>query len=119
MPAALPAELADCFAEDGVLVVDDQHRFEGRAAILRLLEASGRRRDPNSSPTTHLVSGLLFERVTRERVDLRSSYALLTADGLHQWGRYADVLVPDGERWVFASRATRVVGPVSDSRPGG
>ena len=99
------AELADCFAEDGVLVVYDQHRFQGREAILRLLEASGRRQDLNSSPTTHLVSGLLFERVPRARTSLPEVRIQKTA--LYRW-LLRDGRSPEGASLVSpAAGATR------------
>jgi hypothetical protein len=112
--------LAACFEPDGVLV------FHGGAAPLTgpaaiqtgLAAAVGRAADPTKPSPTHVrhhVSSVRFESVTRDRVEVSSYFAVYTQIGLDHWGRYRDVLVPVGARWLFTQRRIAVDGFATNS----
>lgn len=113
------SDVADCFARDGVLVVragGEPTTVTGREAVRDLLQSAvDRPRDAAAGfHLRHRVVDLLFRSVSPARIELRSYFAVVTPDGLDHWGRYDDVLVPQGARWVFASRRATVEG----RRPG-
>ena len=108
-------ELAGCFAADGVLEVKGSWMATGPAAIAEMLGGgAGERRPAAGQPplVRHVVTNLLFERITAERVASSAYFCVLTRSGEHlgvdHWGRYRDVLVPERDRWVFAHRLVNV-----------
>jgi SnoaL-like domain len=107
-------ELAACFAVDGVLEVKGRNTAVGRPAIVAMLGGSGARSEQDTEPALmrHFVTNLLFESITPERVESTAYFCVVTRAGEHlgvdHWGRYRDVLVPDGDRWVFAHRVARL-----------
>lgn len=111
------ADLAACFTEDGVLEVRGSGRAVGRAAIVAML--SGARRDPAPGDEVprirHFVANIAFTEMAQEQVGASAYFQVLTQHGLDHWGRYRDVLVPDGDRWLLAQRQVVVDGMV----PGG
>lgn len=105
--------LAGCFAPDGVLeFTGGAEPLTGPAAIeTGLGSAMAREPDPARRLPTHVrhhVSSIRFESVANEKVKVSSYFAVHTDIGLDHWGRYADVLVPAGERWLFAHRRIKV-----------
>lgn len=112
------AELAACFANDGVLKIKGGATGTGPAEIQELL--SGARDDDAVSAgrevpqIRHFVANLAFTRVTPERVESSAYFQVLTQHGPDHWGRYRDVLVPVGERWLFAHRLVAVDAAVPD-----
>jgi len=109
-------ELAACFHDDGVLQVTGREPLHGRAGIrdglARLLGANADARDV-STPLTHLHHHLAtthFQLVTPTEVRTSSYFAAFTDVGLDHWGRYADVLTPTGDRWLFVRRSVIVAG---------
>ncbi|HEX2212661.1 MAG TPA: nuclear transport factor 2 family protein [Mycobacterium sp.] len=112
--------LAQCFESAGVLEFGDgAEQLTGPAAIEAGLSAAvprepgpGRRMP---SHVRHHVSSIRFGRVTPERVEVSSYFAVHTDVGLDHWGRYRDVLVPCEERWLFAHRRISVDGFTADS----
>lgn len=107
-------ELADCFAADGVLEVKGRRSAIGREAIVSMLGGRGEDAAPGAQPplVRHFVTNLLFESITAERVESSAYFCVLARAGerlgVDHWGRYRDVLVPEGDRWVFAHRIARV-----------
>ena len=107
-------DLAACFAVDGILEIKGDKQATGRPSIARMLGAgAGERRssgEPGARPpiVRHLVTNLLFESISPERVESTAYFCVVTRSGEHlgvdHWGRYRDVLVPEGDRWVFAHR---------------
>ena len=104
--------LADCFAPQGVLVLHEGSRFDGRDAIrdglaTRLTRKPGDDR-PLPSHVHHHVSSTFFQSVGDSEVTCRSYYLVTTQVGVDHWGRYHDTLVPDQDpdedRWVFVER---------------
>jgi hypothetical protein len=105
--------LARCFAPHGVLeFTGGVEPLKGPAAIVAGLgSAMVRESDPHKQTPTHVrhhVSSIRFESVTRDRVEVSSYFAVHTDVGLDHWGRYRDILVPSGGRWLFAHRRIKV-----------
>lgn len=115
-------EVADCFAEDGVLDVgDDGGEWTGRSTIRAELEAVvARVAASGDAPSTvqHQVSSVLIELHDPSSATARSSFSVLTDIGLDHWGTYRDELVRDPAegRWQFARRTVRVLGRSPQSR---
>lgn len=63
----------------------------------------------------HFVTNLRFDRVTPERIETSAYFVVFTPNGPDHWGRYRDVLVPVGERWLFAYRLAAMDAAVDDS----
>lgn len=107
--------LADCFAPDGVLeFTGAEQPLVGPAEIENgLKQAMSGSRDPGRRMPTHVrhhVSSVRFVTVGGERVGVSSYFAVHTDIGLDHWGRYRDVMVAQGERWLFAHRKISVDG---------
>jgi hypothetical protein len=111
-------EMAGTFCEDGVLETRRDHRtWVGRAAIAGRL-SSGRgttaaqaraaavsARAPGETVIRrHVVSNICFDEVTPRHARVSSYFTVLTGDGLDHFGRYRDLLVPVGDRWLFRHR---------------
>ncbi|WP_040831029.1 nuclear transport factor 2 family protein [Nocardia jiangxiensis] len=111
------AELAGCFAEDGILEVKGRPPAVGRAAIIEMLSAAPDRGAESTAPRIirHFVTNLRFDSIAPGRIETSSYFVVLTADGPDHWGRYRDILVEAGERWLFAHRLVAVDAAV----PGG
>jgi hypothetical protein len=111
-------EIAGCFAPDGVLTISDRDPLVGPAAIVAGLSAQVTRFAENPVPLTHVrhhVSSVRFGHVDPDRVEVSSYFLALTNIGVDHWGRYRDVLVPVGGRWLFASREATADGFSSES----
>ncbi len=107
--------LAGCFAPDGVLEFTGADRpLVGPAEIESGLRAamSGPREPGRRTPThvRHHVSSVRFTVVGAARVEVSSYFAVHTDIGLDHWGRYRDVMVAQGQRWLFAHRKISVDG---------
>lgn len=114
------AALASCFAESGVLEFHGgDEPLTGPVAIEEGLRAamSGPRDSGRRAPThvRHHVSSLRFAAVTENSVEVTSYFAVHTDVGLDHWGRYRDVVVRAGDRWVFAHRRISVDGFSAES----
>lgn len=112
--------LAQCFESTGVLEFSGgTEPLTGPAAIEAGLRAA-MVREPQPvrrmpSHVRHHVSSIRFGRVTPERVEVSSYFAVHTDVGLDHWGRYRDVLVPGEVRWLFAHRSISVDGFAAES----
>jgi ketosteroid isomerase-like protein len=110
------AELAACFAEDGVLEVRNRFTATGRDAIVTSLKTvAGELTHHEPPPGTHhivrhYVANLLFTHVSPTRIESSAYYVVFFADAPDHWGRYRDVLVPVDDRWLFAHRYVTVDG---------
>jgi hypothetical protein len=103
-------DLVGCFAEKGTLEIKGQPPAVGRSAIRDLL--SGARTEPAPGAEVpqirHFVANLWFTSLTPERIESAAYFQVLTQHGIDHWGRYRDVLVPVGERWLFQHRLVAV-----------
>ena len=100
-------DLAETFCADGVLEIRGQQSLRGRSEIAGFLRGiSG-----NISTSTdvkpvvrHNVANVLFTDLTPERAHVSSYFTVLTHIGLDHFGRYRDVLVPEGDTWLIQHR---------------
>jgi hypothetical protein len=111
-------EMAGTFCEDGVLETRRDHgTWVGRAAIAKRLgggrgttaeQARAAARSARASGENvirrHVVSNIHFDEVTPHQARVSSYFTVLTSHGLDHFGRYRDLLVPVGDRWLFRYR---------------
>jgi hypothetical protein len=105
--------LAACFSAEGVLEFSGgEQPLAGPAAIEAGLAAAMSRPGlrVRAAPTfvRHHVSSIRFGAVTADRVEVSSYFVVYTDSGPDHWGRYRDVLVPEGDRWAFVHRRIAV-----------
>lgn len=98
------AELAACFAPDGVLEFPGS-RAEGPEAIATALSA-GAPVEGRTFVRHHITNPLII--VQGERAEARSYFAVTSDNGPDHSGTYVDALVHDGGRWLIASRKVRI-----------
>lgn len=111
------AELAACFADDGVLEYPG-HRAEGRDAIAAALGRGGDSRDPRPTFVRHHITNPLIE-VGTDTATAHSYFAVHCDIGLDHSGTYSDRLVRTADGWRFGHRLVRVdwQSPTSLFRP--
>jgi len=111
-------ELVRCFAEDGVMELDDVAPLAGRAAIEAHLRGVAERLAAGTRRATlrHHVSSVRITITDAEHAEAWSYFSVFTEIGLDHWGRYADRLVRRGDMWLFALRRVRVDGAAAGSR---
>jgi hypothetical protein len=54
------------------------------------------------------VTNLRFASLAPNRAETTAYFVVFTPTGADHWGRYRDVLVPHGDRWLFAHRLVAV-----------
>jgi hypothetical protein len=112
------ADIAAQFTVDGVLDVHGQDRVEGRDAIAALLtrNAADGAPTPGDRPffIRHFVTNVFIDPITPDEARVAAYFAVFTPDGPDHWGRYRDVFVPAGERWLLRHRTARVDSFVPD-----
>jgi hypothetical protein len=103
-------ELAALFTKDGVLEVKGREAAHGREAIIEMLRGRRDRRRPSTEPffIRHCVTNVLFASLTPDRAETSAYFLVLTPQGPDHWGRYRDVLVRAGDRWLFQHRLAAV-----------
>lgn len=105
-------EIAAQFTVDGVLDVIGQERAEGRVAIAAMLARNAADGAPAVGDRAffvrHFVTNVLIDPITSDEAQASAYFAVFTPDGPDHWGRYRDVFVPDGERWLLKHRTARV-----------
>ena len=109
--------LARCFREDGVLELDDEAPFAGRAEILRRLTrvvGDSAARGENAF-VRHHVSSVKIELTGADTANAASYFLVFTEIGLDHWGRYRDRLARGDGGWQFAHRRVRLDGAAPDS----
>jgi hypothetical protein len=105
--------LAATFTEDGVLEIHGGATAVGREAIAALLTDAAERgsaslADGRPGIIRHFVTNLAFDELTPTHARTSAYFMVMNARGPDHWGRYRDVLMPVGERWLFARRLARV-----------
>ena len=115
---------AACFAEDALLEIKGGATVRGRGGVVSMITGV-RDRTRAELPATsglpavmrHHVSSIRIELESPERARAFSYFAVFVPPhGPDHWGRYADELVREGERWVFARRRVSIDGAVAASR---
>lgn len=112
--------LAACFDADGVLeFTGGEEPLRGpvaiQAGLAKAMTPTGNTQRRRPSYVRHHIASVRFASVAAERVETRSYFAVYTDVGLDHWGRYRDVLVPVGGRWLFAHRRVSVDGFAENS----
>jgi ketosteroid isomerase-like protein len=110
--------MVECFLADGVLVIHDTDRYEGRDALRGFFSGVRGTTDSTRTLTTlrHNVTNTLIE-VDGDSATARSYFTVITDIGVDHWGSYHDELRPDATagRWLFARRSVRTDGYAPDS----
>ena len=98
------AELAACFASDGVLEFPG-NRVQGPAAIEQALR--GGEREARLTFVRHHITNPLIE-VDGDAAAVRSYFAVTSNNGPDHSGTYDDELIRTARGWRFARRRVRV-----------
>ncbi len=118
------AGFADCFSADAVLEIKGGETYRGRGAIVDMITGV-RDRTRAAAPEASAASAVMRHFVANVRIEIASperarAFAYFTVfmppHGHDHWGRYADELVREGERWRFARRRVSVDGAVPASK---
>jgi len=118
------AGFADCFTEDALLEIKDGETYRGREGVLSMIAGVRDRTRTAVAPAAggapavmrHHVSSIRIELESPDRARAFSYFAVfLPPHGHDHWGRYADELVREGERWRFRRRRVSVDGAVAAS----
>ena len=99
--------LAGTFCADGVLEVRGMEPLRGRSEIVAFLgTVTGNVVvDIDVKPIVrHNVANVLFTGLTADQAHVSSYFTVVTHIGLDHFGRYRDILVPDGETWLIKHR---------------
>ena len=112
------ADLAACFAVDGVLELPGDDLSTGpqeiEARLSRVVEGSKER---SARPIVHHhVSSVEITLEEPDEARVRSYFLVFTEIGLDHWGRYNDRFHRCGERWLIAHRRVRTDGATPQSR---
>jgi ketosteroid isomerase-like protein len=109
--------LARCFTEGGVLDLEGEDDFVGRAAIHRRLASVVAASSERARPLVrHHVSSVRIELTGPDTATAASYFLVFTEVGLDHWGRYADQLARGDGEWRIAHRKVRVDGATPHSR---
>lgn len=100
------ADLAVCFAADGVLEFPGS-RTQGPQAIADALGGGSAGRDPRLTFVRHHITNPLIE-VSGDSATARSYFAVHSNIGLDHSGSYFDEIVRTGQGWRFARRRVLV-----------
>jgi hypothetical protein len=116
------AELADCFAEDGVLEFKGRFTVQGRSDIAATLAevSAGVAQTGNPPPgmhhiMRHYVTNLQFTSIADDRIHSEAYFAVFLVDAIDHWGRYRDELIPVNGRWLFTHRRVSLDGKRPES----
>jgi hypothetical protein len=116
--AARLNDLADTFCTDGVLEIRGFEPLRGRSEIVTFLGgvtgnvAVGAGVKPI---VRHIVANVLFNEITRDEAQVSCYFTVVTHIGLDHFGRYRDILVPDGDTWRIKHRKVRTDWAAPDS----
>ncbi|OBH04247.1 hypothetical protein A5696_06265 [Mycobacterium sp. E2699] len=105
--AGRPDGLAETFCADGILEVRGSEPLRGRAEIASFLGGiTGRvaARAGLKPVVRHIVTNVLFTGLTPDEAQVASYFTVVTQIGLDHFGRYRDILVPDGGTWLIRHR---------------
>ncbi len=105
--------LAETFSADGVLEIRGIEPLHGRSEIVAFLGGvtRGMNIDVDVRPVVrHNVATVVFTDLTEEQAHVSSYFTVVTHRGLDHFGRYRDILVPegpDGKAWLIKHRKVR------------
>jgi hypothetical protein len=113
-------DLIGLFTEDAVMEVTPQPPATGRDAIRDLLMRLSTTFEvgellPGQKPILrHFTTNVHFRSLAPDRAETTSYFCAMTTTGADHWGRYFDVLVPAGDRWLFSHRIAKTEGWEAD-----
>ena len=110
-------ELAELFAPDGVLEIEDRPPLCGREAIAGMLtgvKGQLAATEPGAF-IRHHVSSVSIELASKDRARAWSYFFAVTQRGPDHWGRYRDELRMQGGAWRFLRRRVTVDGRAANS----
>lgn len=99
--------LADTFCTDGVLEIRGADTLRGRTAIASFLSGVTGSVAANADVrpvVRHNVANVLFTGLTPDEARVSSYFTVVTQIGLDHFGRYRDILVPEGGAWLIKRR---------------
>ncbi|OBF49482.1 hypothetical protein A5787_00585 [Mycobacterium sp. 852002-50816_SCH5313054-b] len=99
--------LAETFCADGVLEIRGSQQLRGRTEIASFLggiTGNVAARADARPVVRHNLANVLFTVLTPDRAEVSSYFTVVTQIGLDHFGRYRDVLVPDGGTWLIKHR---------------
>jgi hypothetical protein len=101
--------LAETFCADGVLEVRGLDPLRGRSEIVAFLGGVTSNVAVNVDVAVkpivrHNVANVLFTELTPDQAHVSSYFTVVTHIGLDHFGRYRDILVPDGDTWLIKHR---------------
>jgi hypothetical protein len=105
--AARLDDLADTFCVDGVLEIRGSEPLRGRSEIVAFLGGVTGNIAVSAGVkpiVRHNVANVLFNEVTRDEAQVSCYFTVVTHIGLDHFGRYRDILVPDGDTWRIKHR---------------
>jgi hypothetical protein len=105
--AGLLDGLAETFCPDGVLEIRGLEPLRGRseiAAFLGGVTANAAIAVDVKPVVRHNVANVLFTDLTPDQAHVSCYFTVLTHIGLDHFGRYRDILVPDGDTWLIKHR---------------
>jgi SnoaL-like domain len=100
-------DLAETFCADGVLEIRGFEPLRGRSEIVAFLGGVTRNVAVGMGVkpiVRHNVANVLFNEVTRDEAQVSCYFTVVTHIGLDHFGRYRDILVPDGDIWRIKHR---------------
>lgn len=114
--------LAQLFAPDGVLELEDES-FTGPTEVLGLFtRTSGQFVDADFLPARHHLNTIHVDPQADGSAKTYACFQFIGTRGLDHWGTYRDLVVPatdgntDGDGWRFARRRVIVEGFAPGSR---
>ncbi|OBH58240.1 nuclear transport factor 2 family protein [Mycobacterium sp. E2479] len=99
--------LAETFCADGILEIRDSEPLCGRRDIAAFLGGvTGKIAvAADVKPIVrHNIASVLFTEVAPGQARVDSYFTVLTHIGLDHYGRYRDILVPEGDTWLIRHR---------------
>ena len=111
-------DLADTFCADGVLEIRGSEPLRGRSEIVAFLGGVTGNIAVSAAVkpiVRHNIANVLFTEVTRDEAQVSCYFTVVTHIGLDHFGRYRDILVPDGDTWRIKHRKVSTDWAASDS----
>lgn len=99
--------LAETFCADGILEIRGAEPLCGRTEIAAFLSGVTGKiavQADVKSIVRHNVANVLFTDVAPGQVRVDSYFTVVTRIGLDHYGRYRDILVPEGDTWLIKHR---------------
>lgn len=99
--------LAETFCADGILEIRGSEPLCGRTEIAAFLSGVTGKiavQADVKSIVRHNVANVLFTDVAPGQVRVDSYFTVVTRIGLDHYGRYRDILVPEGDTWLIKHR---------------